>query len=177
AIANMDGEGPPEVIFGRAIFSNTGKLLYEGAGGAGQNNQGPISCVADLDGDARPELIGGRTAYKTTGTVAGGDFAGQVLWTSNVASDGFCGVADFNADGLPEVVLVTTGTVRVLNGQTGVQIATANIPQAGRGGPPNIADFDGDGVADIGVAGSARYTVFQFDGMALTSLWTAAIED
>lgn len=177
AIANMDGEGPPELLFGRAIFSNTGKLLYEGAVGAGLNQQGPISCVADLDGDARPELIGGRTAYKTTGTVAGNDFAGQVLWTSNVASDGFCGVADFNADGLPEVVLVTTGTVRVLNGQTGVQIATANIPQAGRGGPPNIADFDGDGVADIGVAGSARYTVFQFDGMALTSLWTAATED
>ncbi|MDC0670089.1 FG-GAP-like repeat-containing protein [Nannocystis radixulma] len=179
AIANMDNDGAPEILFGRAIFSNEGKLLYEGPGNQGQglNNQGPISCVADLDGDMRPELIGGRTAYKTTGTVAGNDFAGSVLWTSNVASDGFCGVGDFDADGKPEVVLVTMGTVRVLNGQTGVQIATANIPQAGTGGPPNIADFDGDGVRDIGVAGSARYTVFQFNGMALSQLWTAATED
>ena len=177
AIANMDGEGPPEIVFGRAIFSNTGTLLYEGSGGAGQNQQGPIPCVADLDGDSRPELIGGRTAYKTTGTVSGGDFAGEVLWNSNVNTDGFCGVADFDGDTLPEVVLVTQGTVRVLNGQTGVQIATVNIPQAGRGGPPNIADFDGDGVADIGVAGSARYTVFQFDGAALTTLWRANTED
>ncbi|MCY0988620.1 FG-GAP-like repeat-containing protein [Nannocystis sp. ILAH1] len=179
AIANMDNDGAPEILFGRAIFSNTGKLLYEGPGNQGQglNVQGPISCVADLDGDTRPELIGGRTAYKTTGTVAGDDFAGSVLWTSNVATDGFCGVADFDVDGKPEVVLVTQGTVRVLNGQTGVQIATANIPQQGTGGPPNIADFDGDGVRDIGVAGSARYTVFQFNGMALSQLWTAATED
>jgi hypothetical protein len=178
AIANMDNDGNPEIVFGRAIFSNTGKLLYEAAaGGAGVNGQGPISCVADLDGDMRPELIGGRTAYKTTGTVAGNNFAGSVLWTSNVATDGFCGIADFNVDGKPEVVLVTSGTVRVLNGQTGVQIATANIPAAGTGGPPNIADFNGDGVRDIGVAGSARYTVFLFNGMALSQLWTAVTED
>lgn len=177
AIANMDNDGPPEIVFGAAIFSNEGKLLYEGNVGAGLNQQGPISCIADLDGDMRPEVIGGRSAYKTTGTVAGGDFAGSVLWTANVASDGFCGVADFDLDGKPEVVLVTNGTVRVLNGQTGQQIATANIPAAGRGGPPNIADFDGDGVRDIGVAGSARYTVFKFDGVALSQLWTAVTED
>ena len=177
SIANMDGDGPPELVFGAAIFSNTGKKLYEGGNGAGLNGQGPISCIADLDGDKRPELIGGRTAYKTTGTVAGNNFAGAVLWNSNVNTDGFCGVADFNKDGKPEVVLVTSGTVRVLNGQTGVQIATVNIPQAGTGGPPNIADFNGDGVRDIGVAGSSRYTVFLFDGAKLTTLWTAVTED
>lgn len=179
AIANMDGEGPPEIMFGAAIFSNTGKKLFEGpaASGTGRNGQGPISCVADLDGDMRPELIAGRVAYKTTGTVAGNNFAGQQYWLSNVATDGFCGVADFNKDGKPEVVLVTQGTVRVLNGQTGQQIATTNIPQAGTGGPPNIADFNGDGVRDIGVAGSARYTVFLFNGMAFSQLWTAVTED
>jgi len=178
AIANMDGEGPPEIMFGRAVFSNTGKLLYEAAaGGAGQNGQGPISCVADLDGDKRPELIGGRTAYKTSGTVAGNNFAGQVYWNSNVVTDGFCGVADFGNDGKPEVVLVSQGKVYVLNGQTGASIASANIPAAGTGGPPNIADFNGDGVRDIGVAGSARYSVFLFNGMALSTLWTAVTED
>ena len=181
AIANMDGEGGPELVFGSAIFSNAGKKLWEGPGvnGIGRNGQGPISCIADLDGDKRPELIAGRTAYKTTGTVAGNNFAGQLYWNSNVATDGFCGVADFNKDGKPEVVLVTQGTVRVLNGQTGQAIATANIPQAGTGGPPNIADFNGDGVRDIGVAGSARYSVLLFNSNnnTLSTLWTAVTED
>ncbi|HEY0138550.1 MAG TPA: VCBS repeat-containing protein, partial [Nannocystis sp.] len=178
AIADMDGEGGPEIIFGAAIFSNAGKKVYEGAVGIGRNGQGPISCIADLDGDGRPELIGGRTAYKTTGTIAANDFKGAVLWT-NAATDGFCGVADFDPDGQPEVVLVTQGKVLILNGLTGVTRATANIPAGGTGGPPNIADFDGDSLRDIGVAGSARYTVFQFDAKTntMSQLWTAATED
>ena len=179
AIANMDNEGRPEILFGRAIFDADGKLLYEGpnTNGAGVNGQGPISCVADLDGDGRPELIGGRTAYKTTGT-AGVDFAGSVLW-NGPATDGFCGVADFNEDGAPEVVLVSMAKLYVLNGQTGATLAQANIPSNGNGGPPNIADFNGDGARDIGVAGSLRYTVFLFDSGAnmLSQLWTAKTED
>jgi len=179
AIANMDNEGPPEIIHGAAVFDHLGKKKWEGAGGIGRNGQGPISCIADLDGDGRPELIGGRTAYKTSGVIAGDSFSGVVLWNSAVATDGFCGIADFDADGKPEVVLVSVGKVYVLNGQTGVTLATANIPQAGSGGPPNIADFNGDGVRDIGVAGSARYTVYLFDPVAkqLSTLWTAITED
>lgn len=179
AIANMDNAGPPEIVFGRAIFDNNGKLLYEGpnTSGAGINSQGPISCIADLDGDGRPEVIGGRSAYKTTGTV-GVDFAGSVMW-NGPANDGFCGIADFNGDAAPEVVLVANTRLYVLNGQTGATLAMANIPSMGNGGPPNIADFNGDGTRDIGVAGSLRYTVFLFDSGAntLSQLWTAKTED
>jgi hypothetical protein len=182
AIANLDNDGPPEIVFGAAMFDNAGKLLYEGtAAGKGANGQGPISCIADLDGDGRPEVIGGRSAYKTTGTVAGNDFAGMEMWTaaSYMNNDGFCGVADFNSDLAPEVVLVANTRVHVINGQTGAVLATVAIPGAGRGGPPNIADFNGDGIRDIGVAGSSRYTVFLFDSGAntLSTLWTANTED
>jgi len=179
AIANMDNEGPPEIVHGAAVYDNLGKKKWEGAAGIGINGQGPISCIADLDGDGRPELIGGRTAYKTSGVIAANSFSGQVLWTAAAVSDAFCGVADFNGDGKPEVVLVATGNVYVVNGQTGATLASAAIPQAGRGGPPNIADFNGDGIADIGVAGSARYAVYLFDpkANALSILWTAVTED
>ncbi len=177
SIANLDGDGPPEIIFGAAVYDNAGTLLFEGNQGYGQDGQGPISCVADLDGDDRPEVIGGRTAYTFTGTVAGNDFAGSTLWHSSVG-DGKCGVADFDKDGLPEVILVRGGRIYALNGQTGEEIANFNMPgTSDRGGAPNIADFDGDGTPDIGTAGSSRYVVVTFDGVAFTELWRATVED
>ncbi|MCB9751167.1 MAG: VCBS repeat-containing protein [Myxococcales bacterium] len=177
SIANLDGEGPPEIIFGAAVYDNLGNLLFEGNQGYGQDGQGPISCIADLDGDQRPEVIGGRTAYSFTGTVAGNDFAGATLWHSAVG-DGKCGVADFDLDGQPEVILVRGGRIYALNGQTGVEISNINIPgSSDRGGAPNIADFDGDGTPDIGTAGSSRYVVVTFDGVTFTELWRATVED
>ena len=35
--------------------------------------------------------------------------------------------------------------------------------RAGRGGPPTVADFDGDGRPEIGVAGASAYTVIDLD--------------
>ncbi len=177
AIANMDNDGDPELVFGAAVVDSSGALVWEGTAGIGRDGQGPISCVADLDGDGRPELLGGNTAYSTTGTVAGGDFAGSILWESSVP-DGRCGVADFDGDGLPEVILVRGGQVHALNGQTGVEIASFAIPGTDdRGGAPNIADFNGDGRPDIATAGASFYVVAEFDGVAFSELWRAATED
>ena len=177
AIANMDGLGAPEIIFGAAVWANDGTFLWEGNAGIGRDGQGPISCIADLDNDFRPELIGGNTAYKTTGTVEGGDFTGSVWWDSPVG-DGRCGVADFDDDGMPEVILVRAGNIYALDGQTGATIDQINIPgSSDRGGAPNIADFNGDGRPDVATAGSTHYIVVEFDGVTFTELWRAATED
>lgn len=177
AIANMDGEGLPEIVFGSAVYSATGKLLWAGTDGTGHESQGPISCIADLDNDGRPELIGGNSAYKTTGTVAGNDFSGSLMWKTSVG-DGRCGVADFNGDNLPEVILVRGGNVYGINGQSGLLISQFPIPNGStNGGAPNIADFNGDGIPDIGTAGASRYVVVSFDGTKFTELWRAVTED
>ncbi len=177
SIANMDGQGPPEIVFGAAVFSNEGVLLWEGNMGIGHESQGPISCVADLDNDFRPEIIGGNTAYKTTGTVAGGDFSGSVYWEAPVG-DGRCGVADFDEDGNAEVILVRGGNIYALDGQEGALIDTFPIPgSSDRGGAPNIADFDADGVPDVATAGATFYVVASFDGVSFEEQWRAATED
>ena len=176
AIANVDNDGDAEVIFGSAVFDSAGKKLYEGVTGIGLNGQGPISCVADLNADGRQELIAGKVAHSFTGTVGKGDFAGKVLWTAT-PGDGFCGVADFNGDKKPEVILVSKAVIYALNGQTGAVIAQAPIPNGGSGGTPNIADFDGDKVPEVAAAGSTAYIVYKFDGTKFTKLWSAVTQD
>jgi hypothetical protein len=37
----------------------------------------------------------------------------------------------------------------------------------GKGGPPTIADYDGDGFPEVGVAGQSKYTVIDTDGSML----------
>lgn len=177
ALANFDLQGHAEIGYGRSVFASDGTLLWAApSGGYGSNtNYATLACVADLDGDLRPELIGGGTAYKFTGT-AGIDFTGEVMWQSG--GDGYCGVADFQLDGVPEVVVVRGGKIDVLDGPTGTLLASYTIPGGGSGGAPNIADFDGDGFPDIGTAGGVRYVVVQFDGVdTLSLLWSAVTKD
>ncbi|MCA9687341.1 MAG: VCBS repeat-containing protein, partial [Myxococcales bacterium] len=109
SLANMDLQGDAEVVYGRTIFDSQGSLIWQGTGHEGNNGSvGKLSCVADLDGDLRPEVIAGGTAWHFTGTV-GTDFMGSQLWTNG--TDGFCGIADFQLDGIPEVVVVRSNAI------------------------------------------------------------------
>jgi hypothetical protein len=178
SLADFDGQGPPEIAYGRAIWDAQGNIVWEAASGAtGANGSvGPLSCVADLDGDDRPELIAGATVYTFTGTV-GVDFAGSAMWTGTPA-DGYCGVADFDGDGDPEVALVSSANIYLFDGPTGMPLGSFAIPGGGAGGPPNIADFDGDGSPDLGTAAANVYVVVTYDAVAgVTELWRADTKD
>ena len=58
----QDGEGLPEIVFGAAVYSADGTLLWEGNGSIGHNGQGPISCIADLDNAPGGGFAGAVTA-------------------------------------------------------------------------------------------------------------------
>ncbi|MCA9660997.1 MAG: VCBS repeat-containing protein, partial [Myxococcales bacterium] len=72
-----------------------------------------------------------------------------------------------------EIVVVSNGTLRLQASDTGEVIWAIAIP-GGIGGPPTVADFDGDGEPEIGVAGKSRYSVFEGGG---TVLWTNTTQD
>ena len=161
SIADMDGDGFPEIAYGSTVFTTTGgaiTLKFTGAGGLGGSAiHLALSTFVDLDGaaDNHLELLAGNTAYRADGTI---------LWEKAALPDGFPAVGDFNQDGKPEVALVGTGKLWILDAATGATVlGPLTLPGTGSGGPPTIADFDGDGKPEIGVAMATFYSMLKPD--------------
>jgi len=157
-LADLDADGAPEVISGPVILNADGSERGVGKVGTAYF----ISTAADLDQDGKQEVLVGNAAY---------DDKGATLWT-NGQSDGYPGVGDFDADGVPEIVVSASGTVR-LEDKAGKVLWATPVPGGG-GGAPTIADYDGDGAPEVGVAGSEFYVVFDGDGQVL---WQSPISE
>ena len=165
AIADLNGDAIPEIVIGSTVLNNNGVIQWVGAYGKGNNHNGPLSLVADLDLDGQPEVVAGNTAYHADGTI---------YWNNTSLTDGFNAVADFTADGFPEVVLVDAGKVYLLDHTGGIIWGPVSLPGGGAGGAPTIADVDNDGLPEIGVAGASRYVVFETNG---TIKWSSVTQD
>lgn len=169
ALADLDGDGTPEIVVGSTVLNADGTLRWSGAYGRGASYAGPLSLVADLDGDGRPEVVAGNTAYRADGSLA---------WRNSSVPDGLAAVGNLDDDPEPEIVLVAQSHVYVLEHDGTLQWGPVTLPggisSLNIGGPPTIADVDGDGRPDIGVAGGFFSTVFAHDG---SLKWSQAIQD
>lgn len=184
SLANLDGDPEAEIVFGAAVIDDDGLVVWD-QGGDGANYgtnggyRGGISALVDLVGDDTPEIVSGRHAWSIDWQVMGGvpQVTVSLLWDAG-GTDGYPAIADLDQDGTPEVVLVASGTVRVLDGETGLawcgvdqtdamcvadpmlRTAPISIPGGGLGGPPTVGDFDGDGRPEIAAAGGSSYSVY-----------------
>jgi hypothetical protein len=171
AVADMDGDGKAEIAYGTTVFTTTPnglKLVF-----TGQGSSSTLAFFSDINGDSRDELITCRAAF---------DARGKKLWENKTVDDGCHGAAgDFNGDGKAEIVFVGKGKLWVVNGATGKTMAgPLTLPGTGSGGPPTVADFDGDGRAEVGVAMANFYSVIRVDldkSPKLSLLWKQVNHD
>ncbi|NEQ97459.1 MAG: hypothetical protein F6K30_12165 [Cyanothece sp. SIO2G6] len=154
SLADLNQDGVPEIIIGSTVLNHHGQLLWRGSAVGGLGQASYLSIVADLDLDGSPEVVAGKSAFHADGSL---------YWNAAIG-DGFPAIGNFDADPNPEIVVVSSGKVNLLEHDGTVKWGGVSLPGGGRGGAPTVADMDGDGEPEIGVAGASRYVVFEADG-------------
>jgi hypothetical protein len=175
SIADVDQDGQAEVIMRTQIL--------DGSTGAVEATFSPANTgnvvATDVTGNGWLDIVTPTRVYDATG--------------AQLVDVGVLGthpaVGDLDNDGIPEIVTVHTGTHTLSvwhldpNQSSGYSIIRQGIdingnntniccqqnPNSagcnGGGGPPTIADFNGDGYPDVGMAGGIGYVMF--DGFKL----------
>ena len=176
-VGDMNADGTPEIAVRYHVVHADGSTVFNVAGrdSTAVSAPGDLVTMADLDEDGQLELVGGNAAFRYDGTP---------LWSNPTVTDGYPAIADLDADGAPEVVVVAPGdhAIHAFHGRDGVRLWGPVDINQGRptsagptgGGPPTIADFDGDGLPEIAAAGGYGYVVFEHDG---TPKWFQTTQD
>lgn len=173
SVSDMDHDGSPEIVAGRAILNADGSTraigMYDSRGApmgsGGFVSEGAFSAVADLDLDGEEELITGNTKY---------DPDGNVLWRDSRVSDGAVAIANLDDDPEGEMVVVNGNTIRAQDTDGTVMWGPLVNAQANIFPVPAIGDIDADGSPDIIVAGGNTLWALRADG---SMMWSHPITD
>ena len=173
SIADIDADGIPEIIVGSSkyltVLNNDGSIRWQSQlyNNGGYDYKFPFAVDLDLDGTM--EILSGQMAYTATGGMHWSP-PDPALW------DGLNALGNFDNDPYPEVVLVTSsfGTTRVYLLEHDGSKIWGPVNTDGKICPPTVADFDGDGLPEIGVSGKKFYQVIDTDGSVL---WKRKIQD
>lgn len=189
SIADLDGDGTLEVVFGTyyndehlyCLDAVTGELKWKR-----KSDGGPLDAsvaLVDLDGDGALEVL---TADSATGKLFCFDAAGEELWTTRLPSgtDSPMAIADLDGDGTLEIVIGTMmadrarqGRVVAINSET--RETTWEAAMTGHvQGAPCLVDLNRDGVLDVvATVWYGDKTVRALDGRDGSEIWTCEVAD
>ncbi len=200
-LADFNGDGVGEVYLLNQIFDGlTGELLLAGGAanaigssltGITPDRQGFTVAVDILPDGFCPnceglELVAGNQIYSVhidPANSANNQISVEIELNEG---DGPTSIADFDKDGDLDVIVSGAAAapgqvyVYVWDGQTTGIIATSpSISTSAEKSIslPNVADFDGDGLPEIGIASPNNYWVFEQNGTNLSTLWNISTTD
>jgi hypothetical protein len=185
-LLDLDDDAFPEILVGEMVFDHNGCLLT--AIKPFDNTLAGwmyMPLAADVDLDGLPDLVShNRTARWDLQTT---EWVNKPWFVANpAAKSGLFGLADAGSysvingkiEALPELVVVSmsnpnannsdTGSIRLqsMDGKTvwgPIDLYRVGVQPAGRGGPPTVSDFDGDGQVEFAAAGAIYYAVYDPD--------------
>ncbi|HWB79611.1 MAG TPA: VCBS repeat-containing protein [Nannocystaceae bacterium] len=166
AVADIDGDGEIEIVgvddYYRVVaFEHDGTMKWMTAGLGGNAPRDTCPAFGDMDGDGTVEIVAGRTILAADGTVIG---TGTFGVGTNIGDGALSFPADVDGDGTQEVVV----------GNALYRMDGSEIWSNAEGdGFPAIADFDGDGDAEITVVRSGHVRLQ--NGNDGTVVWTTAL--
>jgi len=188
AIADVDGDGKPEVVFSTsgqivvALNAEDGTAAWTSAL-MGQDAQNNLVIIGDINADGKPDVVVGARDKKVY-VFSGAD--GTKLWDYAVVGRCFSAAAtDFNADGFDDVAITATKAdgiesyVYLLDLKNQTLLWQHNIvgkKYYSTERSPSIADIDGDGTPDVVVAGSSQ-KLYALSGIDGSEIWNIATDD
>lgn len=151
---DVDGDGVLEIVVGNHIFNYvTGNWLY--------SSNCSTKMLADISGDGVPEIISDTGVCDLQGTLKSSRPSVTPFNKQMALGDVF---------GLGAPQIIQSHYALTIDDNKGRRLA--RYVMSGDTGAPTVADYDGDGVADIGltVGNGTAYSVFRADGSVIWSM-------
>jgi hypothetical protein len=175
AVADIDGDGSPEILVGMSVLNADGSLRFQDAT-QGAEYGVPLGTfaysmpiAADLDGSGTQSVIFGWVAYRADGS--------ELYRLPLTTTPGYAQVADFFGAGDRQVLYQSNEGLTLISSEGEILWG----PLGPHDGPPDaqgipgvhavsLADFDGDGLPEAIVSTELEVSVFKVTPSGLEAL-------